>query len=164
MEKVWLKQYPVGMPSEVDTHAYTSLVDMLQRSCQRFAALPAYGNMGVGMSYAELDRHSRDFAAYLQKALGLHRGDPVAIMLPNLLQYPVALFGIWRAGLVVVNVNPQYTVPELEHQLKDSGAVGIMVLATFVFPVPLALGVAAHEGSTVVVVLNSLRLLFMRRA
>jgi long-chain acyl-CoA synthetase len=131
MEKVWLKQYPVGMPSEVDTYAYTSLVDMLQRSCQRFAALPAYGNMGVGMSYAELDRHSRDFAAYLQKALGLHRGDPVAIMLPNLLQYPVALFGIWRAGLVVVNVNPQYTVPELEHQLKDSGAVGIVVLENF---------------------------------
>ena len=83
------------------------------------------------MKYAELDRSSRNFAAYLQKSLGLRRGDRVAIMMPNLLQYPVALFGVLRAGLVVVSVNPQYTPPELEHQLKDSGAVAIVVLENF---------------------------------
>ena len=131
MEMIWLKHYPIGMPTEVDVDAYTSLVDVLQSSCQRFSALPAYGNMGVNMSYAEIDLHSRDFAAFLQKSLNLYRGDRVAVMLPNLLQYPIALFGILRAGLVVVNVNPQYTVPELEHQMKDSGAVAIVVLENF---------------------------------
>jgi len=131
MDKVWLKSYPQGIPAEVDLHEFDSLVGVLQHSCQRFDALPAYSNMGASMSYAELDRSSRDFAAYLQRSLGLHRGDRVAIMMPNLLQYPVALFGVLRAGLVVVNVNPQYTAPELEHQLKDSGAVAIVVLENF---------------------------------
>ncbi len=112
-------------------HEFASLKDLLLRSCHRFGALPAYSNMGVSMTYAELDRSSRNFAAYLQKSLGLHKGDRVAIMMPNLLQYPVALFGVLRAGLVVVNVNPQYTPPELEHQLKDSGAAAIVVLENF---------------------------------
>ena len=131
MERIWLNNYPPGVPAEVDVHEFASLKDVLRRSCERFGDLPAYSNMGASLTFAELDRSSRDFAAYLQKSLGLHRGDRVAIMMPNLLQYPVALFGVLRAGLVVVNVNPQYTVPELEHQLKDSGAVAIVVLVNF---------------------------------
>ncbi|MGZ5891616.1 MAG: AMP-binding protein [Caldimonas sp.] len=131
MERIWLNRYPRGVPAEVDVDEFASLKDVLLRSCERFADLPAYSNMGVSMTYAELDRSSRNFAAYLQKSLGLRKGDRVAIMMPNLLQYPVALFGVLRAGLVVVNVNPQYTVPELEHQLIDSGAVAIVVLENF---------------------------------
>ena len=131
MERIWLRHYPPGIPAEIDLHEFASLRDVLLRSCQRFGELPAYSNMGASITYAELDRSSRDFAAYLQKSLGLRKGDRVAIMMPNLLQYPVALFGILRAGLVVVNVNPQYTVPELEHQLEDSGAVAIVVLENF---------------------------------
>ena len=129
--KPWLRQYPPGVPATVDTAAFASLVDVLQKSCTRFADRPAYSNMGASMSYAELERASRDFGAYLQQSLGLQKGQRVAIMMPNLLQYPVALFGILSAGLVVVNVNPQYTAAELEHQLKDSGAAAIVVLENF---------------------------------
>ena len=131
MEAIWLKNYPQGVPAEVDVHEFASLKDMLVRSCLRFGELPAYSNMGASITYAELDRSSRDFAAYLQRSLELHKGDRVALMMPNLLQYPVALFGVLRAGLVVVNVNPQYTASEVEHQLKDSGAVAIVVLENF---------------------------------
>jgi len=131
MNKVWLQQYPEGMPAAVDVDAYRSLTDLLEQSCTRFAALPAYGNMGVSMTYRALDQASRDFGAYLQKAIGLRKGDRVAIMLPNLLQYPVALHGVLRAGLTVVTVNPLYTARELRHQLKDSGATAIVVLENF---------------------------------
>jgi long-chain acyl-CoA synthetase len=131
MEPIWLKNYPPGVPAEVDVHEFASLPAVLQRSCQRFADLPAYSNLGASITYAELDRLSAAFGAYLQKSLGLKRGDRVAIMLPNLLQYPVALFGVLRAGMVVVNVNPQYTRSELEHQLKDAGAAAIVVLENF---------------------------------
>jgi long-chain acyl-CoA synthetase len=131
MELTWLKHYPPGIPAEVDVNEFDSLVDVLEHSCKRFGELPAYSNMGVSMSYAELDRQSRDFAAYLQNKAHLKRGDRVALMMPNLLQFPVALFGVLRAGLVVVNVNPQYTSPELEHQLRDSGASAIVVLENF---------------------------------
>jgi long-chain acyl-CoA synthetase len=131
MEKLWLKNYPPGMPPEVDVQAFSSLRDVLRHACDRFADLPAFSNMGAKMRYAELDEHSRDFAAYLQHTLGLNKGDRVALMMPNLLQYPVALFGVLRAGLVVVNVNPQYTATELAHQLNDSGATAIVVLENF---------------------------------
>jgi long-chain acyl-CoA synthetase len=131
MEKIWLKNYPQGIPVEVDVNEFDSLREVLRSSCERFADLPAYSNMGATLSYAELDYHSRDFAAYLQNILGLKKGDRVALMMPNLLQYPVALFGVLRAGLVVVNVNPQYTAPELEYQLRDSGAAAIVVLENF---------------------------------
>src|ERR1035438_5351262 len=104
MERIWLSHYPPGIPAEVNVHEFASLKDVLLRSCQRFGALPAYSNMGASMTYAELNRSSRNFAAYLQKSLGLHKGDRVAIMMPNLLQYPVALFGVLRAGLGVVSV------------------------------------------------------------
>jgi len=129
--KIWLDSYPAGIPPEVDVRAYPSLKHMLERSCERFRDKPAFLNMGVTMTYGELDRLSRDFGAYLQKELGLHKGDRVAVMLPNLLQYPVALFGALRAGLTVVNVNPLYTASELEQQLDDSDAKAIIVLENF---------------------------------
>lgn len=108
MEKIWLKEYPAGVPAEVDLTEFTSLKDILEKSCQRFADLPAYSNMGVTLRYRDIDRLSRDFGAYLQE-LGLGKGARVAIMMPNVLQYPIALFGALRAGLTVVNVNPLYT-------------------------------------------------------
>lgn len=131
MEKIWLKNYPQGIAAEVNVHAFASLNEVLSSSCQRFSNLPAYTNMGTSISYAELERASGEFGAFLQQSLGLQRGERVALMMPNVLQYPVALFGVLRAGLVVVNVNPQYTVPELEHQLKDSGATTLVVLENF---------------------------------
>jgi len=131
MERIWLNHYPPGIPPEVDLDEFSSLVAVLQTSCQRFAGLAAYSSMGAQITYAELDRESRAFAAWLQKSLALRKGDRVALMMPNLLQYPVAMFGALRAGLVVVNVNPQYTVTELEHQLLDAGAAAIVVLENF---------------------------------
>jgi len=131
MKKIWLQNYPPGVPAEVDVHAFSSVKDVLERSCARFARLPAYSNLGSTITYAELSAASRAFAGYLQNAFGFEKGDRVAIMLPNVLQYPVAMFGILRAGLVAVNVNPQYTPAELEHQLRDSGAKAIVVLENF---------------------------------
>ncbi len=131
MDRIWLKHYPPGIAPEVDVNEFSSLVDVLQTSCRRFAELPAYSSMDAQMSYAELERESRAFAAWLQQSLQLRKGDRLALMMPNLLQYPVALFGALRAGLVVVNVNPQYTASELEHQLLDSGAAAIVVLENF---------------------------------
>jgi len=131
MEPVWLRYYPQGVPAEVDIHRFASLADMLQRCCARFGERPAFTNMGVSLSYAEVDRLSSLFAAYLQQKLGLQQGERLAVMLPNLLQYPVVLFGALRAGLVVVNVNPLYTARELQHQLIDSGAAAIVVLENF---------------------------------
>jgi long-chain acyl-CoA synthetase len=127
----WLQLYPEGIPAEVDVRAYRSLAEILQASCARFADRPAYGNLGVSISYRELDARSRDFAAYLQQVAGLKKGDRLAIMLPNLLQYPIALFGAQRAGVVVVNTNPLYTARELEHQLVDAGVSAIVVLENF---------------------------------
>lgn len=131
MEPVWLKHYPQGVPAEVDVYRYASLKDMLEQSCEHFRKLPAFTNMGITLTYGELDRLSLDFSAYLQHELGLTKGDRVAIMLPNLLQYPVVLFGALRAGMVVVNVNPLYTPRELQHQLADSGATAVVVLENF---------------------------------
>ena len=131
MEKIWLKSYPDGMPAEIPPPEYRSLRGMFERSFAAYPERPAYANMGTSMSYAELDRLSRQFASYLQQTLGLTRGERVAIMLPNILQYPVVLCGIFRAGLVIVNVNPLYTSRELEHQLSDSGAKCIIILENF---------------------------------
>ena len=130
MEKIWLKEYPAGVPAEVDLTEFTSLKDILEKSCQRFADLPAYSNMGVTLRYRDIDRLSRDFGAYLQE-LGLGKGARVAIMMPNVLQYPIALFGALRAGLTVVNVHPLYTPRELEHQLNDSGSTVIVIIENF---------------------------------
>ena len=143
MEPVWLKHYPQGIPAEVDIFRFTSLKDMLEQSCGRFHEHPAFTNMGVAMTYGELDRLSRNFGAYLQHVIGLRKGDRVAIMLPNLLQYPVALFGALRAGMVVVNVNPLYTARELQHQLADSGAVAVVVLENFAHTLQEVVGTTA---------------------
>jgi long-chain acyl-CoA synthetase len=131
VNKIWLKNYPAGMPHEIDADQFMSIADMFEKTVARFADRPACHNLGCTMSYAELDRLSRDFAAFLQGLPGMGKGDRVAIMAPNLLQYPVALFGILRAGMTVVNVNPLYTARELEHQLKDSGAKAIVIVENF---------------------------------
>ncbi|SDJ55310.1 AMP-binding enzyme, partial [Ferrimonas sediminum] len=131
MEKVWLTSYPEGVPAEIDADKFASLVDLFEQSVSRYGDKPAFINMGKSITYNELDRLSRDFAAYLQQELKLEKGDRVAIMMPNLIQYPVALFGVLRAGLVVVNVNPLYTARELKHQLNDSGAKAIVVVSNF---------------------------------
>ena len=130
-EKVWLKHYPKGIPAEIDYSAYTSVKQLFESCCAKFKDLPAYSNFGCTISYAELDAKTRDFAAFLQSLPGLAKGDRVAIMMPNLLQYPIAIFGILRAGMIVVNVNPLYTPRELEHQLKDSGAKAILIVENF---------------------------------
>ena len=130
MNKPWLSAYPPGTPAEIDAGSSKSLVEVLEDSCRRFADRPAYYNLGVTLTYRDLDRLSRDFAAYLLGS-GLVPGDRVALMMPNVLQYPVALFGTLRAGLVVVNTNPLYTPCELRIQLADSGARAIVILENF---------------------------------
>jgi long-chain acyl-CoA synthetase len=126
--KPWLQEYPVGIAHDIGSLRYSSLTELFEDSCRRFHDLPAFTNMGTVMTYAELDETSRHFAAYLQARHGMRPGDRLAIMLPNLLQYPVVLFGALRAGLVIVNCNPLYAARELEYQLKDSGATAIVVL------------------------------------
>ena len=127
-ERVWLGGYMKGVPSDIDASVYASLAQVLETSCDKFRELPAYENMGVVLSYDDVDRLSQDFASYLHNVLGLNKGDRVALMMPNLLQYPIAVFGVLRAGMVVVNVNPLYTPRELEHQLKDSAARAIVII------------------------------------
>ncbi|MBV5297308.1 MAG: AMP-binding protein [Rhodoferax sp.] len=129
--KLWLNNYPAGMPADIDPDVFTSIPDLLASLATKYADKPAYHNLGRTLSYADLARLSRDFAAFLQSLPGLDKGDRVAIMAPNLLQYPIALFGILQAGMTVVNVNPLYTPRELEHQLKDSGAKVIVILENF---------------------------------
>ena len=131
MEKIWLKEYPSGVPHEIDVHEFSSLKDIIEKSCAKFSSNKAFTNFGKSITYAELEQQSRHFAAYLQKVAGLKKGDRVALMMPNLLQYPIACLGVLRAGMVVVNVNPLYTPRELEHQLKDSGAKAILILENF---------------------------------
>ena len=126
----WLSAYPAGVPADVDPSQYASLVQLMEESFQKFAARPAYSFMGKEVTFGQTDSLSRAFAAYLQ-GLGLAKGDRVAIMMPNVPQYPVAVAGILRAGFVVVNVNPLYTPRELEHQLKDSGSKAIIIIENF---------------------------------
>ncbi|HEY2346338.1 MAG TPA: long-chain fatty acid--CoA ligase [Xanthomonadaceae bacterium] len=127
----WLANYPPGVAPEVNLDEFKSIVSVLESSCQRFRDRPAYRNFGTTLTYGDLDRMSSQFAAYLLNDLELKKGDRVAIMMPNLLQYPVAIFGVLRAGLIVVNTNPLYTARELRHQLKDSGAKAIVVVDNF---------------------------------
>ena len=130
MERVWLDSYTEGVPAEIDPDAYPSLVALIDEAIRRFADRPAFENMGVRITFADLDRLATDFAGFLA-ARGLARGDRIALMMPNVLQYPVALLGALRAGLVVVSTNPLYTARELRHQLADSGARAIVVLENF---------------------------------
>ena len=140
MGKAWLNSYPAGVPSEIDPTRYSSIQELLARSCAKFPDRPAFRNFGTTLTYRQLDRLSRDFAAWLGSLPGLGKGSRIAIMLPNLLQYPVAMFGALRAGMIVVNVNPLYTARELEHQLRDSGAEAIVILENFAHVLERVLG------------------------
>ena len=131
MDRIWLKQYPPGVPTDIDPDEYPSLREIFAEACASYGNLPAFSNFGAILTYAQLDELSRAFAAWLQRRSGLVAGDRVALMMPNLLQYPIALVGTLRAGMVVVNVNPLYTARELEHQLQDAGAKAIVILENF---------------------------------
>jgi len=130
MEKTWLKHYPKGVPATIDVEQYPSLVALIEESFKKYRDLPAYKFMGKTITFGQVDDLSRAFAAYLQ-AQGFEKGDRIAVMMPNVPQYPVAVAAILRAGYVVVNVNPLYTPRELEHQLKDSGAKAIVMVENF---------------------------------
>jgi long-chain acyl-CoA synthetase len=127
VEKIWLRNYPPGVPAEINPEEYPSLKHLFEEAFRKHAAQPAFSNLGRTLSYAEMDELSRRFGAWLQKEAGLKKGDRVAIMMPNLLQYPVAIIGALRAGLTVVNTNPLYTAREVEHQLNDSGATAMLI-------------------------------------
>ena len=131
MSRFWLPQYPAGVAADIDPFAMSSLKALIEDACERYADRIAYRSMGTSMTYRELEQRSRAFAAWLQQKAGIASGERVAIMLPNVLQYPIAMFGALRGGYVVVNVNPLYTASELEHQLKDSGATAVVVLENF---------------------------------
>jgi len=131
VQKIWLKSYPPGIPETINPDEYTSLCDLFNQSIDAFRGRPAYSNMGKVLSYDDLDRLTAEFASYLTQQLGLKKGDRMAIMMPNLLQYPIVLFAALRAGLIVVNTNPLYTGRELKHQLKDSGTTVIVILENF---------------------------------
>src|SRR3974390_3076991 len=139
MERIWLKQYPPGVPADIDPARYASLVELLEESFAQFSDRKAFICMDKSISYRDLDEMSLAFAAYLQ-SLGLEKGARVALMMPNVLQYPVATTAVLRAGYAVVNVNPLYTPRELEHQLRDSGAEAIVVLENFAHTVQQVLG------------------------
>ena len=131
IQRPWLASYPPGVPAQIDVNEYSSIARVLESACDRFRHRPAFSNMGKVLSYGDIDRLSRQFASYLLNDLKLNKGDRVAIMLPNVLQYPVAIFGVLRAGLTVVNTNPMYTARELRHQLHDAGVSAIVVLDNF---------------------------------
>ncbi|MAR92861.1 MAG: long-chain fatty acid--CoA ligase [Pseudomonadales bacterium] len=131
VDKIWTDKYPEGVSDQLDFGTYESVLDVFENACRKFADRPAFHNMGVIISYGELDKLSADFAAYLQTFTSLQPGDRIAIQMPNLIQYPIAVFGAMRAGLVVVNTNPMYTTREMEHQFNDAGCKALVVLANF---------------------------------
>ncbi|WP_133500086.1 long-chain fatty acid--CoA ligase [Cognatilysobacter terrigena] len=151
-DRPWLASYPAGVPAEVDVDEYPSIVSVLQSAIAKYRERPAFSSLGKTITYAEVDAQSARFAAYLLGELKLKRGDRIAIMMPNCLQYPIALFGILRAGLTVVNVNPMYTARELRHQLEDAGAVAILVMDNFAHTVQEVL----HETSVKHVITTAL--------
>ncbi|HAC24834.1 MAG TPA: long-chain-fatty-acid--CoA ligase [Cytophagales bacterium] len=130
-DKPWVQHYPAYMPAEITKPPFDSLVDLIRQNTRQFGSSPAFENMGKAISYAELDRLSDDFGAFLQNECKLKRGDRIAIQMPNLLQFPIAMVGSMKAGLIIVNTNPLYTAREMEHQFRDSGAVAIVILANF---------------------------------
>jgi long-chain acyl-CoA synthetase len=131
VERIWLQEYPKGVPAEVDFSTHASLKCVIEECCRKFADRRAFTNMGVSLTYAELERLGEQFGSYLRNVAGLERGDRLALMMPNVLQYPICVFGAMRSGIVIVNVNPMYTPRELEHQLSDSGAKAIVVVENF---------------------------------
>ncbi len=131
MEKIWLKSYPENVSDTIDLSAYQSLVDFIGKQCQRYAELQAFENFGATLSFEEFEQRSFQFAGYLQQTLKLEKGDRFAIMLPNVLQFPIVLYGALRAGLTIVNINPLYTPRELSYQINDSGAKALIVMDNF---------------------------------
>ena len=131
MQKPWLKSYPKGIKEDVDINEFSSVADIFDTSIAKYSERPAYTNFGKTLSYKEVDNYTAQLGSYLKNELGLEKGDRVAVMMPNLLQNPIAIFGILRAGLVVVNTNPLYTTRELKHQLNDSGAKAIIIVENF---------------------------------
>src|SRR5688572_8703550 len=131
MEFPWFKQYPKRVAHEIQLNEYPNLVALFEDSCKRFSSQVAYENMGVQLTYADVDRLSGHFAAYLQQDLGLKKGERIAIQMPNVLQFPIAFMGAIRAGLIVVNTNPLYTAREMEYQFKDAGISAIVIVANF---------------------------------
>ena len=131
LAEFWNDKRPAGVANQIDLTEYKSVVEVFERSCKKFADRPAFSNMGVTLTYAELDRLSAAFGAYLQKHTDLKPGDRIAVQMPNILQYPIAVFGALRAGLIVVNTNPLYTAREMRHQFKDSGARALVYLNVF---------------------------------
>jgi long-chain acyl-CoA synthetase len=131
MERVWLDQYEAGVPADIDPDVYRSVTTVFEAACRDFAGRDAFRCMGASLSFEAFDARARDFAAYLRHGLGLEKGDRIALMMPNIMQYPVAIYGALRAGLVVVNVNPLYTVRELEHPLKDAQPKAVVILENF---------------------------------
>jgi len=149
VEKVWLKRYPPAVPADINPAQYRSLVEIFERSCCQFGRRQAFACMGRSLTYNELEQKSRAFAAYLQQDLKLAKGERVALLLPNLLQYPVALFGVLRAGLAAVNIDPSSTSSELRHQLQDSGAKAVVILANFAHLLAETIGETAVETAIV---------------
>ena len=147
-EKPWLQSYPAGVPEFADVDAYDSVVDLFEESIEKFRDRPAFVSMGASITFGELDDYSKAFAAWLQASGKFEKGDRIAVMMPNLLQYPIAAFGILRAGLTVVNTNPLYTRRELQHQLEDSGAKGIIIVENFANTLERAL---AHVKPEVII-------------
>ena len=131
MQKPWIQSYEAGVDAEIDINRCQSIVGMFEDSVRRYDSQPALSNMGKELSYTECAQLAADFASFLQHTLKLSRGERIALMMPNVLQYPIAIFGALKAGLVVVNINPLYTPRELEHQLNDSGATTIVILENF---------------------------------
>lgn len=155
MDKRWFEHYQSGVPHQIDSSQYNSLVDLLKESCDKYAKKQAYTNFGNDITYAALDNLSRSFAIFLQK-LGLKKGTRVALMMPNILQYPIALFGALRAGLIVVNTNPLYTADEVVHQMNDSGAEAIVVLANFAHTIEKALPQAPNLKHVIITQMGDL--------
>lgn len=147
MEKRWFKNYQPGVPVEINPDQYASLPEMFEECCSTFLDRPAFVNRGYALSFSALEKHSRDFAAFLQSNLKLNKGDRLALMMPNILQYPVAMWGALRAGLIVVNINPLYTNRELEQILLDSESVAIVVLANFAHTVQMVLSPSTNRGT-----------------
>jgi long-chain acyl-CoA synthetase len=131
MERLWVKNYHQGVPAEIDVNSYQSLIEMLEKSCIKYGKKPAFSNFGSCISFTELEEKTRYFAAYLQQVLKLSKGDRIALMMPDILQYPVALFGAMRAGIIVVNINPLYTAAELVHILNDAKVQTILIMTNF---------------------------------
>ena len=131
MDKVWLKSYPDGMPETVDINAYQSVVGVFEQAVSEYADRPAFTNLGTTLTYSEMEQLTGYLASYLQRLPNMKQGDRVAIMMPNVLQNPIAIFAVLRAGFTVVNTNPLYTPRELKHQLADSGAKAIIVMENF---------------------------------